>query len=193
MFFILFLAPFVLYGVEFEGYLYNPKGYIQEKATVFIQDSSKEVFEKSGVSVYMIAQDSIQQSLDEYKKEIEKSMNSPFVYIIFLKNDKKIDIAGSEEILSKIDKTAIYWDYIVPFIPKDKEMSPNTITICLMNGYVALVDHLRNALHIELKNEYIPDDKGIQTTTRAILYFMFFSLFVLFIIYLIKARGKGNG
>lgn len=155
----------------------------------FIHDLSSELFEKSGVSVYIIAHESLEgQSLESYKSSLK--LKEPFVYLIFLRKEKKIDIDGSKSVMEKINAQDIYWDYIVPLIPKkDSELTASNISAFLINGYIAVVEEIAQALNVSLENKYIPENKGIQTASKAILYMMTLVLLVLFILFLLRKKN----
>ncbi len=173
-----------------KDYVRDSDNLLYPSSISFINELSSEFFEKSGVSVYVIAQEHLQaESIDMLEQHIQKDLQKPFVYILLVKNDKKIDISGTPEIMERINAKDIYWDYIVPLIPsKDSDINSSSLSAFLINGYIALIDDLSHSLNITLENEYVPQNKGIQTASRAILYVMTLSLLVIFIVYLLRTK-----
>lgn len=173
------------------GFVFDNDNQLFPASRPFVNHLGAEVFEKSGISVYIIALESLhEQSIESLENTIAEHLRSPYLYILFIRNEKKIDIKGTESLLAKISASNIYWDYIVPLIPKkDSELNPSSIAAFLLNGYIALVQELALAENIKLDNQYVPETKAVESTTRIILYVMTLTLLGLFVFVLLRKKN----
>ena len=89
-----------------------------EKTTGFIEILSDEVYEKTGVRMYVVALEGLNGvNLQEKEQTYLEKLKAPYVLLFFVKAEKKIDILVSQDIEKVFDKKEVYWDYIVPLIP----------------------------------------------------------------------------
>ena len=85
--------------------------------------------------------------------------------------------------------TPVYWDYIVPLIPRsDKELTPENISILLVNGFVDIADRIAAFYGIELEHGFTKINKGGERFSRIILYTMLFILLLLFAFASLKSK-----
>lgn len=172
------IVPSFLLG---SPYIFNPDSQLVHKTELFAQILAQEVKEKTGISLYLIALESLQgRDFATYKEELLKDFTAPYGAILFIKQEKKIDIITQE--IDWLDKKDIYWNYIVPLIPKkESEITPPNISAMLLNGFVQLADTI--ALHegVALEHSFVAEDKGTRVLTRTILYGMLFALLILFL------------
>ncbi len=79
------------------------------------------------------------------------------------------------------DKKEVYWDYIVPLIPNsDKELTQQNISAFLLNGFMDIADRIAQFHKVELKHSFSTTNKGVELTTKMILYLMLFILLIVF-------------
>lgn len=173
-----------------QGFVLDNDEQLFPASYAFINSLSREVFEKSGISVYVVALKGLRDyNLESLKQSLSIHLRSPYLYILFIREEKKIDIQGSIDVISKIPASDIYWNYIVPLIPKkDSEINPSSIAAFLINGYIALVQELSIIEQIKLDNQYVPQTKTVESTTRIALYFMTFTLLALFIMFIVRKK-----
>ena len=153
-----------------------------DKTTQFIEILSNEVFEKTGVSLYVVALEGLKgTSLEEQQQKYLKQVKEPYVLLFFVRNEKKINIITNAESEKLFDKQAVYWDYIVPLIPKsDEEHTPQTISAFLLNGFVDIADRIAETKGVTLEHSFPKEHKGVQIAVRTALYAMLFVLLALF-------------
>lgn len=165
-------APFVL----------ENQNQLIEKTTQFMEILSNEVFEKTGVSLYVVALEGLKgTSLEEQQQKYLKQVKEPYVLLFFVRNEKKINIITNAESEKLFDKQAVYWDYIVPLIPKsDEELTPQSISAFLLNGFVDIADRIAETKGVTLEHSFPKEHKGVQIAVRTALYAMLFVLLALF-------------
>ncbi|WP_232817653.1 TPM domain-containing protein [Helicobacter burdigaliensis] len=155
-----------------------------------MQTLSLEVYEKTGVSMYVVALEDLEdKSLQEKEQVYIKTLQEPYVLLFFVKNDKKIDIVTSKDAEKMFDKREVYWDYIVPLIPlKDEELTQQNISAFLLNGFVDIADRIAEFHKVELEHSFPKQNKGVQIATRTALYVMMFVLLVLFLFVYLRRK-----
>ena len=166
---------------------------LNKKTTDFINQTSFELFSKTGVKLYVFSNETLQQNnksfetYEQFKSDLLKALNAPFVAIVAIKNNKKIDIiASNDEILSKDLRNKIYWEYIVPLLPKKDE---NPLLPAIFNGYVEAVDLIADNFGVTINHNISKDEKGANLVAKGILYAMLFSMLGLVaIIYLLRNK-----
>ena len=165
-------APFVL----------ENQNQLIDKTTQFIEILSNEVFEKTGVSLYVVALEGLKgTSLEEQQQKYLKQVKEPYVLLFFVRNEKKINIITNAESEKLFDKQAVYWDYIVPLIPKsDEELTPQSISAFLLNGLVDIADRIAETKGVTLEHSFPKEHKGVQIAVRTALYAMLFVRLALF-------------
>lgn len=164
-------------------YVLENQNQLIDKTVSFMEILANEVFEKTGVSLYVIALESLGNiNLEEQQQEYLKNLRKPFVVLFFVRKEKKIDIRVSEEAKELFDKRAVYWDYIVPLIPNsDKELTQQSISAFLLNGFVDIADRIAISRNITLEHSFPKENKGVKIAVRTILYVMLFALLLLFL------------
>lgn len=163
-------------------YVLENQNQLIDKTTGYMEILSDEVFEKTGVSMYVVALEGLgEKNLEEQEQKYLRDLQEPFVVLFFVRKEKKINIIASLEAEKMFDKKAVYWDYIVPLIPKsDKELTPQSISAFLLNGFVDIADRIANSRDVTLEHSFPKQNKGVQIAVRTTLYVMLFVLFLLF-------------
>lgn len=163
-------------------YVLENQNQLIDKTTGYMEILSNEVFEKTGVSMYVVALEGLgEKNLEEQEQKYLRDLQEPFVVLFFVRKEKKINIIASLEAEKMFDKKAVYWDYIVPLIPKsDKELTPQSISAFLLNGFVDIADRIAKSRDVTLEHSFPKQNKGVQIAVRTTLYVMLFVLFLLF-------------
>lgn len=186
----LFLLPLFAWGFS-SPYVYNPHAQLVPKTEAFVHLLANELREKTGVSLYIAAYEKLQEyDVKAQEEELIKGFRRPYILLFFTKNEKKIDIIASEEAETMFDKKDVYWNYIVPLLPrKDEELDPPRISAVLLNGYVQIADSIALSAGVKLEHTFTPEDRGTRTFVRMLLYFMTFSLLLLFLFRMLRRRA----
>lgn len=177
-FFTLFFS-ISLYG---KSYVLDNQNQILDKTAGFIESLSNEVYEKTGVGLYVVALEGLEgMSLQEREFLYAKNLKNPYVLLFFVKKEKKIDIITTEDSAKMFDKKEVYWDYIVPLIPNsDKELTQQNISAFLLNGFMDIADRIAKFHKVELEQSFSTTNKGIETTAKMLLYLMLIILLLVF-------------
>ncbi|MDE6885972.1 MAG: TPM domain-containing protein [Helicobacteraceae bacterium] len=173
------------------NFVFNDDLVFVEKSVDFVEKTSKELFTKTGVSLYVYMTDSMSGAhYNEFKNKIISNFKAPYVAIILVKNDKKIDIATSSDDL--IDKKKVYWEYMVPLLPsKDSEITNQVLSAVVLNGYIESVDLIADKFKVKIEHNIPKDEKGAKAVAQLILYIMLFSMLGLFFVfYFYKRKGS---
>lgn len=171
------------------NFVFNNDKILASKSVDFIEQVSSELFSKTGVSLYVYMANSTNKSYSDFKNELISKLHSPYVAIVLLKDNKKIDIITSNNNL--LDKKKVYWEYMVPLIPqKDDELTREALSAVVFNGYVESVDLIADKFNVTIYHNIPKDEKGAKLVSQIILYIMLFSMIGLFVIVYFFKKGR---
>ncbi len=156
---------------------------------VVITDTKKAI--KSALSDTQSALDSIDslppiESLDSqaaialYAKILRDSMsNSQYAIIVFYVTDQKIDfVVGDREVFSQKLEERVYFEYMVPLLPKKDEMlTPERISAILFNGYSEAADLIAEHYGTQLTLNVPRDESGGREFVKISMYVLLILLF----------------
>lgn len=185
-FFPLFFYSFLVA----KPYVLENQNQLIDKTVAFVEILSDEVYEKTGVSLYVVAlKDLGSKNLQEQEQFFIQNLKSPYVLLFFTQFEKKINIVTSAEAEKMFDKKEVYWDYIVPLIPKkDAELTPQNISAFLLNGFVDIADRIAEYHSVELEHSFPKQNKGVQIAVRTLLYVMLFVILLLFVFVYLRRK-----
>lgn len=175
------------------NFVFNDDLIFIPKSSDFVEKVSTELYNKTGVSLYVYMSKSLNhKDYKEFRDEFVTKLQKPYISIILIKNDKKIDIVTSSEDL--LDKKKVYWEYMVPLLPlSDDELTPQALSAVVFNGYVEIVDLVADKFGVVIAHNIPKDEKGPKLIAQMILYIMLFSLIIIFLVgYFIKDKYKGT-
>lgn len=187
--FFLFFSFSSLLRADF-GFIIGESTLLIDKTGMKINEISSELKEKSGVSIYVTALESIgSKDLKEFEAEIESKLNAPYVWLYIIKDIKKINIKNSSELDKKFDKKTVFWDYIMPIIPKnDKELTNERISAAMLNGYSQIVEDIAKAYKVELKSAITSQRSWFDLLLNYLFYGMVITVVVILAISYIKSK-----
>ena len=164
------------------SFVFNPHSLLNAKSVDFFNATSAELAQKTGINLYIyMANNAPISAYSDFKNYLKDKVKTPFVIIVLLKNEQKIDIITSEEALSKNDKKKIYWEYMVPLLPQ-KDSESGALSAVVFNGYVEAVDLIADKFGVQINHNISKDEKGAKLVAQGILYAMLFSLLGLFVV-----------
>lgn len=185
------LLQILLFGnIAFANtFVFNDDSLFMPKSVELVESISTELVGKTGVNMYIYMSEKLKSpTYQEFKAHFSSMLKSPFVAIVLIKNDKKIDIIQSEPNI--VDKNKIYWEYMVPLLPKkDDELTSQALSAVVLNGYVESVDLIAHNFGVKIEHNIAKDEKGAKTIARVILYIMLFSMLgIVAIIYFFRNK-----
>lgn len=191
---------------------------LNQKSKDFINQTSLELFEKTGVNLYVFADSALAESsldsatltksttiaesslanstsaesspnpYEHFKQRFIQNLTPPFAAIIVIKNAKKIDIIASSD--DFLSPKARKKIYWEYMVPLlPQKDDENALPAVVFNGYVEAVDLIADYFGVEIKHNIAKDEKGAKLVAKGILYIMLFSMLGLFtFIYFFKSK-----
>lgn len=178
------LLSFPLYSQNFV--LQNQGDILSSKSINFINELSQELFEKTGVALYVAVAEDLQGSGEakeirgEWKQKMLSTLKSPYGVIFLVKSHKKIDIILEPKI-SGIDQGEIITEYMVPILVQEKGLPNPKVSASILNGYAQLADEIAESYQKSLQNNLIVDKSGSQSLVRYFIYLMLGIMFTIII------------
>ncbi len=175
----IFLLVLFLFSVTLQAkkFVYND-GVILNKTEVKIEEMANELYQKTGVSAYLLAKKKLNgNSIISYEKEFAKKLKPPFTILTITLNEQKVDIYNSQDLDDDFDKDTILsplpWSgTIIPLLTQKKNYS---VSAAMLNGYADMVQQIADSKDIELKS-------GIGSTNRDMVMFLRLSIYLFLII-----------
>lgn len=176
--------------------LQNQGNILPLKSINFINELSKELFEKTGVALYVAVAEDLQGSGEakemrgEWKQKILSSLKPPYGVIFLVKSHKKIDIVLDPKI-SSIDEGEIITEYMVPILVQEKGLPNPKVSASILNGYAQLADEIAESKGESLENNLIVDKSGSRNLVRYSIYLMLgIMLTIIALIYVFGRKRK---
>ena len=159
------------------------KKLIDPRTIQKIDEMGKELFEKTGVNVYIYAKKSYLNAktkdkkekflqIKEYEKKILENIKEPYVLISMAIDDMHVNILNSKDLDSVINRDEILDRDIIPILAsQDKNSLYTKVSVALLNGYGEIVDDVAMKLKgITLKSSI---ESGASTFKIFWRYFMY--------------------
>lgn len=178
------LLSFPLYSQNFV--LQNQGDILSPKSINFINELSQELFEKTGVALYVAVAEDLQGSggekeiRGEWKQKMLSTLKSPYGVIFLVKSHKKIDIILEPKILG-IDQGEIITEYMVPILVQEKGLPNPKVSASILNGYAQLADEIAESYQKSLQSNLIVDKSGSQSLVRYSIYLMLGIMFTIIV------------
>lgn len=200
--FLVFLGFSFCFSTESSYILGNDKNILIPKSKDFINPLAKEVFEKTGIRIYIDVIDKVsipseyptKESRREYQQKVLQTLKSPCVVIFLFLQEHKIELRSSEDLQSFLDAKAldsVYFDYMAPLLPhKESDLTPQRISAVILNGYSEIADRIAKHYKIKLEHNFQTDEQGVRNFTRFVMYAMLLILITLFALAYIPRRRK---
>jgi len=183
-------------------FILEGKDLIDPRTIQKIDEMGNELFEKTGVNVYIYTKRSYLTKkvtdmkkklslIKEYEKVILEKIDKPYVLISLAIDDTHINMYNSDDLNNIIDKERILGRDIIPIIAsQDKNSLDTKVSVALLNGYAEIVDVVAK----ELKD--ITLDSSIESGASAFKSYWRIFMYTLVIIglltYLYATRIKGR-
>lgn len=157
-------------------YVFTTKNLINEKAIKKMEEIGAELNDKSKVSLYLYASDTINgKTMVDYREEIRKKYKESYIVLLFANKEQKVDIISSKNFENTFDKEEILDPFsgtIIPLLitkPK-KDAIDDRISAALLNGYADIAEQVSSATNTELNNAIGNSNRDIINFVRLIFY-----------------------
>jgi len=182
-------------------FILEGKELIDPRTIQKIDEMGKELFEKTGVNVYIYTKKSYLDTktkdkkekflrIKEYEKKILEKLERPYVLISMAVEDVHVNIFNSKDLDSIIQRDKILDRNIVPILASHgKNPLYTKVSVALLNGYGEIVDEVAMKLKGITLNSSI--ESGASTFKAFWRYFMY-SLVILGLFAYIYAMRKGR-
>lgn len=186
-------------GLFASNFIIGKEGLLNSSTRVVIDEVGAELFAKTGVSAYVIIEDSIHHNTLSTKAQREhfiqqtlQTLPRPYFALFFIKQDQKIAFYTSENIKDRIDLEKIYRQYMVPFLPLTQKevLDVSRISAIVLNGYVHFADALAKSHGAEVASSLI-DRSGdlLAWVARFVMIVMIVLLVGIFIYMRLRRRS----
>ncbi len=140
---------FVFNTFLFAKYVYINEGIITPIDVSKIESLGRELFQKTGISLYVVAVRKINGDYDSFVKKISSNLHRPYLLIFFSKNDYKIDFFQSHRVRHLINKNSVLIFY-GPIIREFFSDKPDKYSSGLFKGYIYVADKVADIYHVKL-------------------------------------------
>lgn len=178
----------------FASYVIVNDGTVSLRVSAKVDEMGSELFEKSGISVYVAVPESLNaQTTQQYAKGLVEKLKTPYVLFILAKNDTQVDILYSKGLEKNFDKEAVLSPFpwngtVLPLLAQKKEKDKYNAAI--LNGYADIVEQIASSKNIKLQS-------AIGNTNKEIYWFLqiviFGFLIFVFVGYFYRRLKKSNG
>jgi hypothetical protein len=182
-------------------FILEGKELIDPRTIKKIDEMGQELFEKTGVNVYIYIKKSYSPTeitdkkkkflfIKAYEEKILTKLDSPYVLISMSVDDKHINMFNSKDLNDVVDKDRTLDREIIPILASyDKNSMDTKISVAILNGYGDVVDV------VAMKLKGIKLDSSIESGASLFKefwrYFMYFLVIVGLLAYAYAMR-KGK-
>lgn len=188
LFCLFFVVPLCLTAKEF---VINEE-VIEERAAQKIEEMGQELFQKSGIKVYLIAKKSGNgENIIAYEQNFVKDLTPPYALLTLFLEDQKVDIYNSPDLNKAFDKESMlsplpWTGTILPLLTgKKKDVS---VSAALLNGYGDIVDQISDSKKITLESSIGSSNKN----TLGIFRFFIYGFLLIVAILILRKRMQKN-
>lgn len=183
-------------------FILEGKHKIDPRAIEKIDTMGRELFVKTGVSVYIYATERYQnikfdntQSkmafIKSFEENITKNLKAPFALLSVSVEDTHINIRYSADLKGAIDRDHILDDNIIPVLAsKDKNSLYAKMSAALLNGYAAITDSIAESKGIVLKSSIGSAGTTFSAIWRVFMYFVIVTGLLAYTYAVLKWRKK---
>lgn len=146
---------------------------LEDKTVQKINEMGQELFEKTGVQVFLIAQQTSDTSITDLEKNFAKDLSGSYVILALLQNEKKVDIYNSADTNALFDKEAVLSPFpwkgtIIPLLMSKK--NETNAEAALLNGYADIIDQIAASKRVTLESSIGNTNKTMISILRLCVY-----------------------
>lgn len=178
------------------SYIIINDGTVSPKVSAKVNEMGSELFEKSGIRVYVAVPKSLDgKTTTQYAKSLleGQQLKDPYVLFLLAKNDTQVDILYSKGLEKNFDKEAVLSPFpwsgtVLPLLAQKKEKDKYNAAI--LNGYADIVEQIASSKNIKLQSAIGNTNKEIYWVLQIVIFgFLIF----IFGVYLYRRLKKSNG
>jgi len=181
-------------------FLLKGRENIDPRVIYKIDIMGKELYNKSGISVYLYAVNrygatnfsSMEQKIayiKSFEQNITKNLTPPFVVLTLSLDDTHVNILASPDVASMLDKDKILDRHIVPLLAsKDKNSLYAKVSAAMLNGYASIVDSIAKESGFELESSIGSEGEIASTIWRVFMYSIVVIGLILYTYAVLRAR-----
>ncbi len=165
------------------NYIIINDGIINEKVSAKVESLGSELFQKTGIGVYVAVPASLnKKTVTVYEKEISSTLKKPYVLLTLAKQEEKVDIIFSQGLEDKFDKERVLSPFpwsgtIIPILTVKKENDKYNAAV--LNGYADIVEQIAKSYDVVLEG-------AIGDTNRDIYHYLKLGIVLFLLIVFIK-------
>lgn len=188
IFFALFLSFNVLFGVDF---VFNDDKILSQKVASRLNLIGSELYDKSGIFLGVGVYETLDKmSLNDKFKSL--NLKPPFVFLMLVKNEKKVEIFADSDTLTLFDKQAVLSPFpesgtILPIL--SSKNGKDIYNAAILNGYADISERIAKSMQIELSSAIGNANKDTLNIFRILIY----GSMALVIVLMIYKRKTKNG
>jgi len=176
------------------------KENIDPRAIYKIDMMGKELYDRTGISVYLYAVNRYGKSsfsnmkekisyIKDFEHNITKNLTPPYVVLTLSLDDTHVNILASSDVASMLDKDKILDRHIIPLLAsKDKNSLYAKVSAAMLNGYASIVDSIAKENGFELKSSIGSQGEVASTIWRVFMYSVVVIGLILYTYAVLRAR-----
>ncbi|MCI6988886.1 MAG: TPM domain-containing protein [Campylobacter sp.] len=187
---VIFVAQTLLFA---DQVILKNDDILHDEAVAKIELIGNELLNKTGIFVGIVALDSlngesISSTMQKYANTIPYQS---YAFILFSKNDKKVEIYQTGDLLNDFDKEQVLSPYpskgtILPILVSKKDDS--VYAAALLNGYADIAEQIAAKRGVELENAIGNTNKNMLNFFRFIIYGSVLLVFGVYLYYRFKGK-----
>lgn len=156
---------------------------ISQRVSDKLLEMGNELFEKSGISVYVAAPKSLEgKTIKEYEQIVSSNLKTPYVLFTLAKSEQQVDIIYSESLEGKFDKEKTLSPFpwsgtVIPLLSVKKDNDKYNAAI--LNGYADIVEQIANSYDIKLQS-------AIGNTNRDMLFWVKMGIYTFVLVIILR-------
>ena len=181
----LLLLSILLFAAQ--NFVLKNDNILPQKTVDKINEIGNELFEKTGVSLYLVATEKMPtEHIKEYEAKIAKDLKPPYILLTFALKDHKVDIVNSPDVSSRFDKEQVLSPFpwsgtIIPLLESHSKNPKAAVEAALLNGYADIAEQVAASYGVKLKSGIGSTNKNIYFGLRILFYGILALIFFNFI------------
>lgn len=183
-------------------FILEGKKNIDPRAIEKIDTMGRELFVKTGISVYIYAVERYANKLHDntkskmafiksFENNITKDLKDPYVLLTVSVEDTHINIKSSEALVLSYDRDNILDNNIIPVLAsKDKNSIYAKMSAALLNGYAAITDSIAESKGLELESSIGSGGTTFSAIWRVFMYFVVVTGLLAYTYAVLKSRKR---